>query len=244
MHIRGREISMIFQESFSSLNPLMKIGEQISETLVLHGQKNLSENKKRVLDLMERLRLPSPEKLYDTYPHNLSGGMCQRVMIAMALVLRPRLLIADEPTTALDVNTQKEIIKLLKEINRDFGTSILFISHDLSLVRDFCKRVLVMYSGRILEEGNTEDIFSNSAHVYTRSLLGSIPGKARRGEALAVIAGKIPSLEEGRPPGCPFHPRCIEAEDRCKTEFPPAIETGQGHSTHCIKGNAIWGGNE
>ena len=230
--IRGKEISFVFQEPFSSLNPLVKVGKQIAETLELHGEKDRSLAKSRARELMARLRLPEPEKLAESYPHRLSGGMCQRVMIAMAIICRPRLLIADEPTTALDQSTQSQILDLLKEINRDLGTSMLFISHDLAVVKNLCSRVLVMYSGRILEEGDTEEVFSNPAHEYTKGLLGSIPDKANRG--MLAIHGRIPSLEEGRPQGCPFHPRCGRAGPRCKTQFPPEILLNAKHKTHCI----------
>ena len=233
--IRGKEISMIFQEPASSLNPLLRIGPQIAETLELHGEKDKERNKARVKELMERLKLSEPEKLMKSYPHRLSGGMCQRVMIALAIICRPRLLIADEPVTALDYNTQNQILSLLKEINRDFGTSILFISHDLSVIKNLCSRVLVMYSGRILEEGSTEEVFCHPAHEYTKSLLSSIPGRANKGKALAVIPGRIPSLEEGRPNGCPFHPRCGKTEPRCKAAFPPERLVGVNHMTHCVK---------
>ena len=231
--VRGREISMIFQEPFSSLNPLVKIGAQIAETLELHGEKDKSRNNARVRELLERLKLPEPEKLMNTYPHRLSGGMCQRVMIALAVICRPRLLIADEPTTALDQDTQNQIIDLLKEINRDLGTSLLFISHDLSLIKSLCNRVLVMYAGRILEEGDTEEVFYHPAHEYTRGLLGCIPAGANRGKALTVIPGKVPSLEEGRPSGCPFHPRCGKAGPDCKSEFPPERAVSGNHRTRC-----------
>jgi peptide/nickel transport system ATP-binding protein len=232
--VRGKEISMVFQEPFSSLNPLVKVGAQIAETLELHAEKDRNLIKGRVRELLEKLRLPDPEKLMETYPHRLSGGMCQRVMIALAVICRPRLLIADEPTTALDQNTQGQIITLLKEINRDLGTSILFISHDLSQIKDLCSRVLVMYSGRILEEGATEEVFFHPAHEYTKGLLGSIPAKANRGKDLASIPGKVPSLEEGRPRGCPFHPRCAKADARCTGEFPPERTVGVNHRTRCV----------
>ena len=232
--IRGKEISMVFQEPFSSLNPLLKVGAQIAETLELHGEKDKALVKLRVMELMGRLRLPDPERLMENYPHRLSGGMCQRVMIALAIICRPRLLIADEPTTALDHSTQRQIIALLREINRDFGTAILFISHDLSQIKELCGRVMVMYSGRILEEGGTEEVFFHPAHEYTKGLLGSIPGRARRGEDLASIPGRIPSLEEGRPRGCPFHPRCLKAEPRCKGDFPPGRAVGADHISHCV----------
>lgn len=234
--IRGKEISMIFQEPFSSLNPLVKAGTQIAEVLELHGVKDKKQNKIRVKELLEKLKLPQPEKIMDSYPHRLSGGMCQRVMIALAIICRPGLLIADEPTTALDQSTQNEILTLLKEINREHGSSLLFISHDLGVIKKLCNRVLVMYSGRILEEGNTDEVFSAPAHEYTKGLLGSIPDRTKRGKDLAAIPGKIPSLEEGRPGGCPFHPRCARAEARCKEEFPPEREISATHRTRCILG--------
>jgi peptide/nickel transport system ATP-binding protein len=234
--IRGKEISMIFQEPFSSLNPLMKAGSQIGETLELHGEKDKGRIKSRTLELMKSLGLPEPEKLLNAYPHRLSGGMCQRVMIALAVVCRPRLLIADEPTTALDLTTQSQILALMKKINRDLGTSILFISHDLGVIKNLCTRVLVMYAGRIVEEGPVEEVFSRPAHEYTRGLLGSLPGRDTKGRDLANIPGKVPSVEEGRPPGCPFHPRCGKAGERCKGEFPPLrILSGQ-RRTHCVLG--------
>jgi peptide/nickel transport system ATP-binding protein len=240
--IRGKEISMVFQEPFSSLNPLMRVGEQIAETLELHkfrelhGKKDKAQIKSRVNELMKRLGLPEPEKLTRTYPHRLSGGMCQRVMIALAMICRPRLLIADEPTTALDQNTQSQILALLKEINQEMGTSILFISHNLEVIKDLCDRVMVMYSGRILEEGNTDEVFSRPAHEYTRGLLNSIPDRTKKGTALAAISGRGPSLEEGRPRGCPFHPRCGKAKAECKKEFPPARFISATHTSRCILG--------
>lgn len=237
--VRGKEISMVFQEPFSSLNPLVKVGPQIAETLELHGEKDAAENRKRVKEVLEKLRFAEPERIMETYPHRLSGGMCQRAMIAMAVICRPRLLIADEPTTALDEDTQGQIISLLKEINRDFGTSVLFISHDLELIKSLCSRVLVMYSGRVLEEGGTEEVFRHPAHEYTGGLIGSIPGRALRGKDLVSIPGRIPSLEEGRPQGCPFHPRCAKTIPACKGEFPPAIIVGTNHRTHCVLGNAV-----
>jgi len=232
--IRGKKISMVFQEPFSSLNPLLKIGDQIAETLELHGEKNRDAIRKQVRELLLKLKFPEPEAVMDSYPHRLSGGMCQRIMIALAIICRPRLLIADEPTTALDQNTQNQIIKLLKEINQDLSISILFISHDLELIKSLCSRVVVMYSGRILEDGDTEEVFYRPAHEYTKGLLGCIPGLAKRGKDLASIPGKIPSLEEGRPGGCPFHPRCFKAQAACKHEFPPGRIVAPNHRTHCI----------
>ncbi|MCL2381981.1 MAG: ABC transporter ATP-binding protein [Treponema sp.] len=238
--IRGKEISMIFQEPFSSLNPLVKVGAQIAETLEIHGEKDKALIKGRVMSLMENLGFAEPEKLIHAYPGQLSGGMCQRVMIALAVICRPRLLIADEPTTAVDFTTQARILDILKEIRREMGTSIVFISHDLSLVKNFCDRTLVMYAGRILEEGCTGDVFSRPAHEYTRGLLSSIPAKAARGRPLAAIPGKVPSLEEGRPGGCPFHPRCEKAGPDCRGEFPAARAVSAAHKTRCVK----WGAND
>jgi len=232
--IRGKEISMVFQEASGSLNPLLKAGVQIAETLELHGERDKKLNRATVAQLLEKLKFSEPHKIMDAYPHRLSGGMCQRVMIALAVICRPRLLIADEPTTALDANTQSQILSLMKEINRDMGTSILFISHDLTVVKDLCSRVLVMYAGRIMEEGNTDEIFFHPAHEYTRGLLGSIPGRAGRGKDLANIPGKVPSLDEDRPRGCPFHPRCGKAGARCKGEFPAARAVSATHKTRCV----------
>jgi peptide/nickel transport system ATP-binding protein len=229
--VRGKDISMVFQEPFSSLNPLIKIGPQIGEALALHGKKNKSLVKSRTKELMEKLGIPN------TYPHRLSGGMCQRAMIAIAIICGPRLLIADEPTTALDRDTQSKILALLKEINRDIGTSILLISHDIEVIKELCDRVLVMYSGRILEEGNTDEVFSYPAHEYTQGLLNSVPSTAKRGKALAAIPGKLPSLEEGRPSGCPFHPRCEKALPECKGDFPPVRKIGTTRTTRCILGD-------
>ena len=232
--IRGKEISMIFQEPFSSLNPLAKVGPQIAETLELHGEKDRALAESKAEELMEKLGLPESRKTAKTYPHRLSGGMCQRVMIALAVIGRPRLLIADEPTTALDSDTQGQILALLKEINETMGTSILFISHDLEVIKNLCGRVLVMYSGSILEEGNTEEIFFYPAHEYTRCLLNSVPDRRKKGMDLAAIPGKIPSLEEGRPGGCPFHPRCEKAAPRCAEEFPPARAVSTTHASRCV----------
>ena len=232
--IRGKEISMIFQEPYDSLNPLIKVGAQIEETLELHGEKDRELIKAGARELMMNLGLNDPGKIADTYPHRLSGGMCQRVMIALAIICRPRLLIADEPTTALDHETQNQILAIMKDINRSMGTSILLISHDPEVIRNLCGRLLVMYSGRILEEGPTEDIFAHPAHEYTRMLLHSIPGRINRSRPLVNIPGRIPSLEEGRPPGCPFHPRCGKALPECKDNLPPAKLIGANHKTHCI----------
>jgi oligopeptide/dipeptide ABC transporter ATP-binding protein len=229
--IRGGEITMVFQEPYASLNPLMRVGKQIAEVLELHGREDRSLNRKRVLEFMEKLDLP--EKTAGAYPHQLSGGMCQRVMLALALIGRPKLLIADEPTTALDQHTEAQILALIAGVNREQGTSVLFISHDLSVIRRLCTRVLVMYSGRIAEEGPVEEVFTAPAHEYTRLLLGAVPGRELRGRPLAMIPGRVPAIEE-RPRGCPFNTRCPRAGEACFRSFPEKRETGRDHYSRCI----------
>ncbi|MDR3172615.1 MAG: ABC transporter ATP-binding protein [Treponema sp.] len=236
--IRGRELSMVFQEPAGSLNPLQRIGVQVAEPLQLHGERNPAVIRRRVLEILGNLGLPEPEQLVRAYPHQLSGGMCQRVMIALAVINRPRLLIADEPTTALDLTIQAQILELMKKINRELNTSILFISHDLSVLRHLCNRVLVMYAGKIVESGPAEEVFRNPLHEYTRLLLGAIPRRDRKGKALTNIPGKVPSVEE-LSPGCPFAPRCKKALPQCGTGFPEAavLEPSAGSGTrrvHCV----------
>ncbi|MDR1949189.1 MAG: ABC transporter ATP-binding protein [Spirochaetaceae bacterium] len=235
--IRGNEISMVFQEPMTSLNPLLKIGPQIAEPLELHGQKNRKRIADEVRDIMQKVGLPNPEKLIREYPHQLSGGMRQRVMIALAMVNKPKLLIADEPVTALDVTIQAQILRLMKRINRDFGTSILFISHDLGVINRICDRVLVMYAGKVVEEGTVRSIFFHPLHEYTKGLIGSIPTREGKGKPLAQIPGKVPSIEEkgqSHFSGCPFAPRCARAWDRCFAAFPEAVPLGENHSVRCI----------
>ncbi|MDR1252334.1 MAG: ABC transporter ATP-binding protein [Treponema sp.] len=235
--IRGRDISMIFQEPRQSLNPLIRIGAQIIETLRLHGLRDGKQARAAALDIIGKLGLAEPEKIFNAYPHQLSGGMCQRVMIAIATICRPKLLIADEPTTALDQTTQNQILALLEQINRDFGVSILFISHDLSAVRRFCRRFLVMYAGRIVEEGSTETLFSSPAHPYTRGLIGAIPNREHRGRPLVNISGRTPSIED-RFSGCSFAPRCPQALEKCLEAFPLETDLGDGHRVRCVMAGA------
>jgi peptide/nickel transport system ATP-binding protein len=240
--IRGKTISMIFQEPMTSLNPLLKIGPQIAEPLELHGRNDKKALYAEVLDIMQKVGLPDPKKLAAAYPHQLSGGMRQRVMIALAIVGKPKLLIADEPTTALDVTIQAQILHLLKQINREFGTSILFISHDLGVISQICNRVLVMYAGKLVEEGRTETILFHPLHEYTKGLLGSIPTKEQKGKALVNIPGKVPSLgERGR--GCPFAPRCWRAQWDCFDRFPDAYTLKDGRRVHCILAKVETEGN-
>jgi oligopeptide/dipeptide ABC transporter ATP-binding protein len=244
--IRGKEISMIFQEPRQSLNPLMKVGSQITEALELHpdiyaaapsAQNKKTANRlaanKLALEMLEKLQFPQPEKLMDAWPHQLSGGMCQRVMIAIATICRPRLLIADEPTTALDTVNQNHILTLLKQINREFGTAILFISHDISVARDFCSRFMVMYSGKIIEEGPSEAILSSPLHPYTIALAACIPRKENRGNPLANIPGRAPPLEEIMP-GCHFALRCPKAQEQCGKSMPPLVKAGDDRYVRCI----------
>jgi oligopeptide/dipeptide ABC transporter ATP-binding protein len=232
--LRGKEISFVFQEPAASLNPLHRTGTQIAETLELHGLRDKKKRRAEVLDMMERLGLPEPEKLFQVYPHELSGGMCQRVMIAIAAICRPALLLADEPTTALDTASQSRILELLQKINRDFGAAVLFVSHDLGLVSRICRRTLVMYAGKIVESGPTADLFSRPVHPYTQSLIGAIPRRDRKGKPLAHIPGRVPPIEEPRR-GCPFAPRCAVAEERCTAAFPEAINLAGGRQVYCVK---------
>ncbi|MDR1325146.1 MAG: ABC transporter ATP-binding protein [Treponema sp.] len=233
---RGKDISMIFQEPMSSLNPLLRVGRQIAESLELHGDTERTYVRQKILDIMRQVELPDPVKIATMYPHQLSGGMRQRVMIALAIVCGPRLLIADEPTTALDVTIQAQILRLLRRINRELGVAILFISHDLALLSHICDRMLVMYAGKIVEEGTASDLFTVPVHEYTQGLIGSIPDRSRKGMALVNIPGKVPSLEElgGIRDGCPFAPRCYSALETCLTHFPKATTLNAQHRVHCV----------
>jgi peptide/nickel transport system ATP-binding protein len=233
--IRGNRISMIFQEPMTSLNPLLKIGRQIAEPLELHGYTDKALIRREVLDIMEKVGLPGPERLAGEYPHQLSGGMRQRVMIALAMICNPRLLIADEPTTALDVTIQAQLLRLMKWFNWNRGTSILFISHDLALVSRLCDRTLVMYAGKLVEEGPVRDIFRRPAHEYPKGLIGAIPSKDRKGSPLVNIPGKVPSIDdEEELCGCPFAPRCSHKAIRCTAAFPGRTDLGGGHYVCCF----------
>jgi peptide/nickel transport system ATP-binding protein len=223
--IRGREISMIFQEARQALNPLMRVGRQISEALELKGNIPVEGDKKRrTVEMLYRLGFDEPKKIYNAYPHQLSGGMCQRIMAAIAAICRPRLLLADEPSSSQDAESQERILSLLMEMNRDYNTAVLVISHDLSIIRQFSSRFLIMYAGKIVEEGNSQTLFS-PLHPYTKALVEAIPGKDKRGKELADIPGKVPSIEDSFT-GCPFAPRCKKAQKVCMETFPPAIQKG------------------
>ena len=230
--IRGKEISMIFQEPLTSLNPVFTIGDQIAETIYIHEILPKGEVKKRCIELLRLVGMPFPDKrLYD-YPHQLSGGQRQRVMIAIALACNPKLVIADEPTTALDVTVQAQILGLFKELQRRFHISLLYITHDLSVVAQIADRVYVMYAGNIVEEGNVYQIFYDPRHPYTRGLLDSLPKRAKKKERLKSIPGMVPDIVN-RPLGCPFHPRCQFVEGVCKDKTPEIRDCGDGHRIRC-----------
>ncbi|MDR2542258.1 MAG: ABC transporter ATP-binding protein [Treponema sp.] len=215
--IMGSEIGMVFQDVRQSLNPLMKVGKQITEMMEL----SKTDNKQNALEMLSLLGFEEPEKIFDAYPHQLSRGMCQRVMITIAAIRRPKLLLADELTSALDEENQKRIISLLLEMNQKYKTSILFISHELSIIQEFCSRFFVMYAGKIIEENTVQgDTLYCALHPYTNALIDAMPSKEKRGKKLKSISGKVPSIED-RFMGCPFAPRCPKAQTICREVFPP-----------------------
>lgn len=231
--IRGKRISMIFQEPMTALNPLLPAGSQVLEMVLTHQSVARKEAKEMVLEMFKSVGLADEERIYKSYPHQLSGGQRQRIMIAMALINNPSLLIADEPTTALDVTIQAEIIELIKKMNEEKGTAVLLISHNLSLVKGLTDRSYIMYSGRIVEEGRSDDILSRPIHPYTRGLIASIPNVKNRGRRLYSIPGSVPSLEERSEHGCPFSPRCAICSARCFRERPGRKGQG-GHTYSCF----------
>ncbi|NIQ01133.1 MAG: ATP-binding cassette domain-containing protein, partial [Nitrospinaceae bacterium] len=223
--LRGNDVSMVFQEPMTSLNPIFTIGDQIAESIILHQKKSKDEARKMTLDLLRQVAIPSPEKRIDHYPHELSGGMKQRVMIAMAIACRPKLLIADEPTTALDVTIEAQILELMDQLRRETNMAILLITHNLGIVAQYADRVAVMYSGKIVEEAPVEVLFESPAHPYTRGLLNSLP-RGEPGEPLDSIPGTVPN-PAFLPPGCAFHPRCPDALPECEREIPQKFKTEQ-----------------
>jgi peptide/nickel transport system ATP-binding protein len=231
--IRGGQIGMIFQEPMTSLNPVFTIGRQIEEVLILHQQLNARAARTQAIDLLQRVGIPAPERRLAQYPHELSGGMKQRVMLAMAVACRPRLLIADEPTTALDVTIQAQIMELLRSLQREFGMAVLLITHDLGVVAHFAERVLVMYAGKIVEQGSVRDIFKRAAHPYTQALLAALPDPQNPGKRLAAIPGRVPSPSM-LPQGCAFCARCAYAFERCPAQQPPLFAAGEGHRAACF----------
>ena len=233
--IRGEKIAMIFQDPMSSINPLIPVGKQVGEMIKEHHkEKSKEEIKKEVLELFEKVRIPEPEKRYSCYPHEFSGGMRQRVMIAMALANKPDLLIADEPTTALDVTIQDQILRRLRELEKEYGTSIIFITHDLGVVAELCDRVAVMYGGLIMEEALIDDLFEKPGHPYTMGLLASIPDiEQDKSVRLKPIPGSPPDMTNP-PKGCPFAPRCPYARKLCGEELPEFVEVGENHRSRCF----------
>jgi oligopeptide/dipeptide ABC transporter ATP-binding protein len=229
--IRGEEISMIFQSPRSSLNPLFRVERTLAQVLRTHRGLKGAEARRVSIELLDDVGLADPERILRRYPHELSGGMCQRVMIAFALASDPKLLIADEPTTALDVTVQLQVIELLARLRREHGLTLLLITHNLSVVAELCDRVLVMYLGRIVEQGPVLEIFDRPRHPYTIGLLGSRPTLGDDGR-LNAIPGQVPDLRE-RPSGCPFHPRCPHAQDICAEERPAREQVAPGHWTEC-----------
>ena len=235
--VRGKEIAMIFQEPMTSLNPVLTCGDQIAEAVRRHLDVGRHEARGRAVDMMRRVGIPAPEQRVDEYPHQLSGGMRQRVMIAMALSCTPDVLIADEPTTALDVTTQAQILELLHRLQQEFHMAILLITHDLGVVAEVADRVAVMYAGRIVEAAETPRLFASPRHPYTRGLLRSVPRIEGPLHRLEVIPGRVPEAT-GFPDGCRFHPRCPLAEDRCRGQAPALEEVAPGHGAACWRWDA------
>jgi oligopeptide/dipeptide ABC transporter ATP-binding protein len=233
-NIRGNDISMIFQEPMTSLNPVFTVGNQIAEAIILHQNVDKATAREKAIEMLRLVGIPSPEQRVDDYPHQMSGGMRQRVMIAMALSCNPKLLIADEPTTALDVTIQAQILDLMRELREELGTAIMMITHDLGVIAELVEKVVVMYTGKIVEAADTHTIFKNPKHPYTVGLLASIPRLDGDGSRLQAIPGSVPIPGEF-PKGCGFHPRCAFATDLCVRKRPPAFDLGNGHEVACWK---------
>ncbi|WP_181793051.1 ABC transporter ATP-binding protein [Streptomyces sp. WELS2] len=239
--IRGAAMAMIFQDALSALNPVLTVGDQLGEMFVVHRGMSRKDARARAVELMERVRIPAAAQRVRDYPHQFSGGMRQRIMIAMALALRPALVIADEPTTALDVTVQAQVMDLLAQLRREYRMGLILITHDLGVVADVADRIAVMYAGRIVESAPVRDLYRAPAHPYTRGLLDSVPRLDRKGRELYAIKG-LPPNPARIPPGCSFHPRCPMAQDVCRTEEPPLYEVpgGRGSACHfwreCLRG--------
>jgi oligopeptide/dipeptide ABC transporter ATP-binding protein len=234
--LRGREMAMIFQEPMTALNPVLPVGAQIAEVFAIHGTAGGSDARELALQMLEQVKIPDAARRYREYPHQLSGGMKQRVMIAMALAHQPALLIADEPTTALDVTIQAQVLKLLLDLQQAMGTGVVFVTHDLAVVAQIADEVIVMYAGRVVERAAVRDLFARPAHPYTRGLLDARPqpGRTRRsGGPLNVIPGQLPAPHE-RGRGCRFQPRCPRAQERCEVGQPPLAAVGPAHEAACF----------
>ena len=231
--IRGKQISMVFQEPMTSLNPLLTVGRQLSEILELHAGMNARQAKARVIELLEMVEITDAERRLSQYPHHLSGGMRQRVMLALALACQPKVVIADEPTTALDVTIQAQILELMKNLTREFGMALIIITHNLGVVARYADSVNIMYAGRVVEGGTAEQVYVAPSHPYTRGLMNSVPRPDQaRTAKLQPIEGQPPDLSH-LPDGCSFRPRCPFAIERCSTDVPPLVVAGDGHSSAC-----------
>lgn len=230
--LRGKKMSMIFQEPMTSLNPLFTLGNQLSETFMLHQGLSKKEARKKSIEMLQMVRVAEPEKRVDEYPHQLSGGMRQRVMIAMALACRPELLIADEPTTALDVTIQAQVLDLMRDLQKELGTAIAFITHDLGVINEMCDRVIVLYCGEVMETAPVKELFKNPKHPYTEGLLDTLPKFGVSGK-LATIPGMVPPSGQF-PKGCVFAPRCKYATEKCRTARPQETDLGDGHAVRCF----------
>ncbi len=230
---RGGSISMIFQNPMSSMNPVFTVGSQIAEAIKLHQNVQRQQIKEKVVEILHKVGIPDPSKRMEDYPHEYSGGMCQRAMTAMSLSCNPKLLIADEPTTNLDVTIQAQILELMKKLRKDFGASILLIGHNLGVISELCDKVAVMYAGKVVEYSDLTAIFEKPKHPYTQALLESIPRLDVETERLRIIPGTVPRLINP-PPGCRFHPRCEHAKEICSKQEPLLAEIGQGHSVACF----------
>ena len=231
--IRGNEISMIFQEPMTSLNPVYQVGRQVQEAILLHQKVSKEEARRRVIEIFREVGIPEPEKRYHSYPHQLSGGLRQRVMIGMAMVCKPKVMIADEPTTALDVTIEAQILRLMKRLRDEQGTSIILITHNMGVVAEVCDYVYVMYAGKVMEQAETFELFGNTQHPYTKGLLKSIPRLDGREKRLYTIEGVVPNLLH-LPRGCNFSNRCGDACGRCMEEKPDLYETSCGHKVRCF----------
>lgn len=236
--IRGNNISMIFQEPMTSLNPVFTAGYQIEEILKIHQNLDNKEARERAIEMIRMVGIPNPERIADEYPHQLSGGMRQRIMIAMALACRPKLLIADEPTTALDVTIQAQILDLMNELKDKLNTSIMLITHDLGVIAEMADHVIVMYSGKVVEDASTIELFENPKHPYTIGLMASIPSLAKEGQRLETIPGVVPNPFY-LPKGCYFHPRCKYAIDKCREAQPELREVSPGHKSACFRAEEV-----